>query len=303
MKKINRIFIFGDSWMEGQGTFEVETLGEWSNKYPFQINGMIGEKGTIGWKRREESWNKFFREEYNYIEVNNFAEQGASNYRSFELLNENLKDFKDTDLILFGFTSKWRDNSKAIKYAWPDDKHQSLSSGMHRHNVKDEAYKADLDGSKGFVEKPSEFEKYFYSSIFDENVYENIAQTNYLYYQTYAKENNLNIIFFDLFDRYVDINKCTPELRYLIDKNMYVTFGREMYLEKLIKYEQLNYDINKMEWDRPENQYTIWEFENGASPPGKRFPTLDDFDCHPNQFGYKLIFEDLITYINKNYTI
>ncbi len=308
MKKINRIFIFGDSWMEGQGAFDVETLSEWIGpdsepKYPFKgPNGLLGEKGTIGWKRKEETWNKFFREEYN-IEVNNLAQQGQSNYWSFELLNKNLKDFKDTDLILFGFTSKWRDNSRAIKYAWPDDKHENIATAHHRHGVKDEAYKADLDGSKGFVEKPTEFEKYFYSSIFNEDVYENIAQTNYIFYQTYAKENNLNIIFFDLFDRYVDINKCKPELRYLIDKNMYVTFGKPTYLEKLIKYEQLNYDINKMEWDRPENQYTIWEFKNGSSPPGWRFPKQDDYTCHPNQFGYKLIFEDLVTYINKEYDI
>ena len=292
MKKINRIFIFGDSWMEGQGSFDVETLGEWLKpdnepEYPFQIDGMIGVKGTIGWKRKKETWNKFFKEEYNNIEVKNFAEQGASNYRSFDLFNENLKEFKETDLILFGFTSKWRDSSN-INYAWPPEKFGSLATGYHKHTIESK--------------NPTEFEKYFYSSIFDENVYENIAQTNYLFYQTYAKDNNLNIIFFDLFDRYVDINKCKPELRYLIDKNIYVTFGKPTYMEKLIKYEQLNYDINKMEWDRPENQYTIWEFENGSSPPGKRFPKIGD-DIHPNQFGYKLIFEDLVTYINKEYDI
>ena len=151
-------------------------------------------------------------------------------------------------------------------------------------------------------ESPNRFEKYFYSSIFKEDVYENIAQTNYLYYQTYAEDNNLNMIFFDLFDKYVDINKVPVSFRFLINKDMYVTFGKKTYMEKLIKYEQLNYDINKMEWNRPENQYTIWEFENGSSPPGKRFPKIGD-DVHPNQFGYKLIFEDLITYINKNYTI
>jgi hypothetical protein len=296
MKKIDRIFIFGDSWMEGQGTFDIETLDEWDNKYPFDPQAKYG---SIGWKRKEESWNKFFKERYNNIEVKNYAEQGASNYRSFEHLNENLKDFKDTDLILFGFTSKWRDSSN-IKYAWQQmvDGEEGPSPVQELEGSLATGYHKDTIESKN----PTEFEKYFYSSIFDEDVYENIAQTNYLFYQTYAKDNNLNIIFFDLFDKYVDINKCKPSLRYLIDKNMYITFGKETYMKKLVQYELDNYDIDKMPWNLRENQYTIWEFENGGSPPGKRFPKIGD-DIHPNQFGYKVIFEDLNTYINKKYTI
>jgi lysophospholipase L1-like esterase len=68
---------------------------------------------------------------------------------------------------------------------------------------------------------------------------------------------------------------------------MYINFGKVNYLNKLIKYELNNYD-NK-------NTITIWEL-------GNTFPSVGD-DVHPNQFGYKLIFKDIISYIDKKYII
>jgi len=258
VKPIHRIFIFGDSWMEGQGTFEEETHTEWNDVYPYSSTGQVG---SIGWKRKEESWKAFFKETYGEVEVINYALQGCSNYEQFEYLNKNLKDFKNTDLILFGFTSKQRDTSKAINYPF--------------------------DAQKNSFTKGDLFEKYFYSAVYDDIVYEKIAQTNYLYYQTYAKENNLNILFFDLFESYVNIDNCSKSLISLIDENMYINFGKVNYLNKLIKYEVNNYD-NK-------NTITIWEL-------GNTFPSVGD-DVHPNQFGYKLIFKDIISYIDKKYII
>ena len=192
--------------MEGQGTFEEETHTEWNDVYPYSSTGQVG---SIGWKRKEESWKAFFKETYGEVEVINYALQGCSNYEQFEYLNKNLKDFKNTDLILFGFTSKQRDTSKAINYPF--------------------------DAQKNSFTKGDLFEKYFYSAVYDDIVYEKIAQTNYLYYQTYAKENNLNILFFDLFESYVNIDNCSKSLISLIDERSACINLRFLFLVLWIK--------------------------------------------------------------------
>ncbi len=303
--ELNRVFIFGDSWMEGQGTFEIETLTEWNNQYQFDPDST--HPNCIGVKRKKESWNKFFKERYNDIEVQNYAHQGSSNYHQFEKFNEllNFQKITDNDLILFGLTSKWRDTPRTIDYPFkhlfsnksneyyiprgPDGSLQLGSAILNKPNITREGWPKSEPNSFT-IKDMSPFEKYFLTTIFDENVYEKIAQTNYLFYQTYAKEHNLNILFFDLFDNYVNINKCKSDYIPLIDKNMYITFGKETYLEKLIQYELDNYD------DMKADDYTVWEKQGGEI--FAKFPKVGD-DVHPNQFGYKLMFDDIVTYINK----
>ena len=111
MKNINRIFLLGDSWIEGQGTYE--TI---EGKNAIEPNLPFGEgKGSIREWRRNNSWNKFFEEKYG-IKVINLGVQGGTNSHMYSHLNHILLDYKPTDLILFGFTSKYRDTSLNLGY-------------------------------------------------------------------------------------------------------------------------------------------------------------------------------------------
>ena len=95
MKNINRIFLLGDSWIEGQGTYE--TI---EGKNAIEPNLPFGEgKGSIREWRRNNSWNKFFEEKYG-IKVINLGVQGGTNSHMYSHLNHILLDYKPTDLIL-----------------------------------------------------------------------------------------------------------------------------------------------------------------------------------------------------------
>ena len=105
MKNINRIFLLGDSWIEGQGTYETIEGKMQLN----QIYDLEKVKITIREWRKNNSWNKFFKEKYG-IKVINLGVQGGTNSHMYSHLNHILLDYKPTDLILFGFTSKYRDH-------------------------------------------------------------------------------------------------------------------------------------------------------------------------------------------------
>jgi hypothetical protein len=343
-KKINRIFLLGDSWIEGQGTYSVihddGILDEPS--LPFDNTG---DGGISGW-RKENSWNKFFREEYgDTVDIINLGRQGADNQTSFNKLNYILSyDYQETDLILFGFTSKYRDThinysfKKENMLDWRADterkklgrNHNEYSFLLHEKNplanakdwplsferlqVAQQLLKKNNDenvflGKEEFYEsdKISEDEKEFsrkwlqdfFVEIFDERVYENIAATNYIFYQKYCKWKGINILFFDLFEPYVN-SKFTNEF-YNVDTEMYINYGKKHFRDILVDYEFENYSF-----DAP---YSVWEC-------GHTFPSLNSnhwykkgekysgLIYHPNQHGYKVIFDYLVkNHISKNYKI
>ena len=97
MKNISKIYLLGDSWIEGQGCGPEPDLGDSAKSH----------KEVREW-RRETAWNKHFREKYNIVDsqIVNLGSQGSDNYGMFYQLNKILKNYKDNELILFGFTSK-----------------------------------------------------------------------------------------------------------------------------------------------------------------------------------------------------
>ena len=340
-KKINRIFLLGDSWIEGQGTYSVihkdGTLDEPS--MPFDNTGF----GGINEWRRENSWNKFFREEYgDDIDIINLGRQGADNKSMFSKLNYILSyDYQETDLILFGFTSKYRDYNinhcfgKENLDNWRNDderktqgqKHNENSFLLHKSNpiikcpisyerlqiaqqlLKKNNEKNLFLGKEDFYESDEipEAEKEFsrkwlqdfFVEIFDERVYENIASTNYMFYQKYCKWKGINILFFDLFEPYVDSK--FPNEFYNVDTEMYINYGKKHFRDILVDYEFENYSF-----DAP---YSVWECghtfqslnSNHWYKKGEKYSGLI---YHPNQHGYKALFDYLVeNHLNKGYEI
>lgn len=285
MKTINRIFLFGDSFVEGQGTYE--TIAE--NGEFLEPNLPIEELRI--W-RKNNSWNKFIKDRTG-CEVLNYGTQGSDNYLQFKYLNDVLLNVNKHDLIIFGFTSKLRD-SRCVNFAF---NHSNLGSSiLHKHNplgnqiawekrlVEIDKFCTDLQGHAFYNNEEEkkftkEFVEDFFVSIYNQQVYESIAQTNYLFYQNWCKKYNVNILFFDIFEKYIDENFVKNT--YEVDTNVYISYKSKSFCDILTEYEIKNVK---------ENDIGIWEWNY------KR-PDLNNTVIHANQHGYKVF----VDYMFDNY--
>ena len=334
MKNINRVFLLGDSWIEGQGTYEkIEGRNALEPNLPFGDGS-----GTIREWRKNNSWNKFFKKEYG-INVINLGAQGANNTQMWGFLNHILLDYKETDLILCGFTSKYRDTAISHGYherpqQWNThvppykrinndynrsllhnenplingqltfERIQIIEHWLNKNNQdeilmsKAEYYKNE-EVSENEKKFSKEFIRDFFVEVFDERTHENIAQINYFFYQKYCKFHNINILFFDLFEPY--INPSFVNEYYNVDKSMYITYEEKTFRDLLVDYEFENYNTADIR--------TIWENENTFPCLGEKLKHQKDGDrysgpiFHPNQHGYKVLFDYLTKHIGKNYKI
>ena len=312
MKDINRVFLFGDSWIEGEGVYEKILEGHILEEPDLPY----GEgPGTIREWRQENGWNKFFRDKYGLKshQIINYGTQGASNYESFRYLNRALlEDISSSDLILFGFSSKYRDND-CICPAYKESPDRLLgednpveSNDMISYEKIQITNKSDDDLwpnmkherdklSKDVLEFVDEFNQDYLATVFDERVYENIAQMNYMFYQKLCKKKGINIIFFDLFESYVDKKFVNPY--YDVNESIYITYGKKHYFHQLLDYERKNYTSA--------DRYSIWQFGGvypcGAEDGNYHIPKGNSV-AHPNQHGYKVMFDDISeNHIDKKY--
>lgn len=329
MKDISKIYLLGDSWIEGEGVYDRIEKPQ-KNEYGTNTSNSLFEPnlpyvpentpGTLGYWRQQNGWNRNIIEKYgiNESQIINYGSSGASNYHSFKILNKILKNVQPTDLILFGFTSKYRDTESIVpaysSYDLPLSDSNPLKKNdiiaYEKHFIEEgldnvtEVYPNFLssDGSHKEMNKDElNFTKDFIfdylSTVFDEYTFENVAQMNYMFYQKWCKRYEVNIIFFDLFENYID-KKYTKKY-YEVDTDMYINYGEDTYLEHLCDWESKNIS----EFD----DYSIWQ--NGYVWPLNKdkngwYKVTGQTVPHPNQHGYKLILDDLAKrIIDKKYRI
>ena len=315
MKNINRVFLFGDSWIEGQGTYSeiTEDFVLIEPNIPFGDDKGFGkdEKTISGW-RKKNSWNLFFKEKYGLddSQIINYGSQGSDNYTMFEIFNKRFTSFIDTDLILFGFTSKYRDPARHYGFESVLESGNPILYGLTYEKIAlfgeetDRINKEHLSElSKIEREVTEEYMRDYLISIYDESFWERIAQSNYLFYEKLCKAHGINVLFFDLFESYVD-KKFVNEL-YEVDKTKYITYNDKSYWQKLVDYELENY--------RPDTKYSIWEcghtfpckFEYANEGKSKKLVLKNGYKdseiWHPNQHGYKVMFDDITTHIDEKY--
>jgi len=283
-KKIERIFLFGDSFVEGQGCYLT-----YEEKNPCNEGGKHGNELTE-W-RKKNTWEKYLKKYFSSASVHNYAQQGCDNYTQFFCFNREIRNITSNDLILFGFTSKYRDTSGLVQYAYHLNNHsKSMIDGFLRNDspLYNRPYafeKISLkslygwdsvdstylkEASKQEIEFTKTFLKKHLVQVFDETIHENIAQTNYLFYQEYAKSFNLNVHFFDLFEPYVDptFNKNLE-----VDTDVYLTYNNEDLHTYIDQYERENGTYN--------DKVSYWEC-------GQTQPIINGKIFHPNQHGYEL---------------
>jgi hypothetical protein len=284
MKTINRIFLFGDSWIEGQGTYA--TIGEKGHLIEPEFDG----EQLRDW-RRENSWNREVRE-ITKCHVINFGRQGSDNYSQFGELNEISHTLTPNDLVIIGFTSKLRDTF-SLNYCFRTGNPQQtillskdnplngmvawekLSLEYCNHGLREDNHDHFSFAQKNEKEFTENFIKDFYISLYDDAVYEHISQVNYYFYQERFKSLGLNLVCFDLFEPYINKDYVNPYLK--IDKNVYLNYGEKTMNDFLQEYE-----INHMK----EDDISLWEC-------GHKRPDLVPAIYHPNQHGYKLYIDYL----------
>jgi hypothetical protein len=282
---INRIFLFGDSWIEGQGTYQFINSNNQLIEPHFENDNNL-EK--ISRWRKENSWNKFVGEKTK-CEVRNFARHGSDNYYQYSKLNSIINLLTKNDLVIFGFTSKLRDRS-SIQYAYNivsnniyDSKLLSRTNPLNgyvawekismefcNYGYRDEnidVFTFTKPNEREFTER---FIKDYFTSLHNDYAYEHIAQMNYYFYQERFKSLGLNIVFFDLFEEYVNPSYVSPNLN--IDNDIYINYSKKTMNRYLIDYE-----INNI----TKNDISIWEC-------GHRRPDLNGKIYHPNQHGYEI---------------
>ena len=273
-KKIERIFLFGDSFVEGQGWYL-----EYDEKKPCNEGGLHGSE--LKTSRKKNTWEKYLNKYFPNVEIINHANQGSDNYSQFVSLDRVIPTLSESDLVLFGFTSKYRDYY-SVQMAF-----QHLNdSFLHKQNpliitpiaherisIEDKfgtdggEYRFHNDEEKEFT---YQFLKKWLVYTFDEIGYERVAQTNYLFYSEYAKMKGLNIHFFDLFEPYV-----TPKFndKLDIDTDVYLTYNDEDLHTYVDRYERENGTYN--------DKVSYWECRQTQ-------PIANGKIYHPNQHGYEL---------------
>ena len=281
-KKIERIILFGDSFVEGQGTYDPE-LRDKSNPCgePFTPES----HHLLRPWRKKNSWEKYIKKHFPNVKVENHATQGSDNYSQYGVLNTVLKTVKPTDVILFGFTSKYRDTPLTSQMAFQQIGHEqttllnrwnpliSTPLAHERLSIEDKfgvdgpEHKFDNDIEKEFTYK---FLKKWLVYTFDEKTHELTAQTNYMFYEDYCKTMGINIHFFDLFEPYV-----TPKFndKLEIDTDVYLTYGDEDLHSYIDRYERENGTYR--------DDVSYWECEG-------THPSFSNNIYHPNQHGYEL---------------
>jgi len=284
MKTINRIFLFGDSWIEGQGSYELIEDGHYREP-PFNTEDHTN---LLRKWRRDTAWNIPLKE-LTGCEMINYGVQGSDNYSQFGELTNVIPTLTDSDLVVIGFTSKLRD-SNSLNYYWKLHNSNSLLSqhnplrshiSWEKKSVKvanfgltDESKPRISFSTKNELEFTEKFIEDYLVSLYNDIVYEHIAQCNYYFLQERFKSLGLNLVCFDLFEPYVDKTFVSENLN--IDKNVYITFGEKSMNDFLIEYETKHIK---------ENDTPIWE-------NGDRRPDLKGLGIgHPNQHGYKLIID------------
>tara|TARA_R110000868_G_scaffold263376_1_gene522015 strand:- start:529 stop:1437 length:909 start_codon:yes stop_codon:yes gene_type:complete len=285
LKKINRIFLFGDSWVEGQGIYDhIDEYGNFLELHDYKSN-----PSELRIWRRENSWVKYIKNHTSSHVINNGI-QASNNYTQFDQLNSIVNDLTDTDLVLFGFTSKLRDrqstrysfdyqnsllhtkNPILSQMAWERISLEECNFGLTEENKDSNDFndEIELNFTKNFIQE-------YFLSIYDDYPFEYTAQVNYLFYQERFKSLGLNLICFDLFEPYV--NPKYVKDTYNVNTDVYINYNGKTMNEVLIDYEIKNIK---------EDEISLWEI-------GHKRPDLVNKIYHPNQHGYKIYVDYLFT--------
>lgn len=258
-----RLFTYGDSWTEGVG-------GNISEEEKTDIP----EERTI--IRHKYCWPNRLSNLLN-CEFQNYGVGGFSNNAIFNTIHHNLKNeiIKQDDFVVIMWSSSLRD---PLPFFPNED---DFFIWGKRYKSKNHLFKHIFGGGKGKLSNFSRFEKdyrdYYITNLYTDTYYDIVNQNYILYLQFMFKQIGVRYVFCDAFDTMInnDIIDSIDKTN-LIDETHYWGYKDKTMADLLIGTKR------KDVWE-DENQWT----ENTA---GK----------HPNNNGYKIIADELFTFITEN---
>jgi hypothetical protein len=300
VKKINRIILFGDSFIQGTGCFnKLEDDG----RMVYHNHDNNRDSDLIKFQNNE-GWGNNLKNYFPNVDIINYARDGYSNYESFTELNKYfINDYQETDLILFGFTSKFRDFSQSIKFIYNThppllDEDNPLTFNPLAWDKKDFHLNQNFWAQKNYpkVSYSSKEKKLsdkfildYTSYVHDDTHLDYIAKTNYVFIQNWVQEYNINFHCFDLFENYIVGNIGNFE----INNDIYINYNNHQnnsLLSYLIEKEM----EDEFEGLNKNTEFYVSYFERNMSFLNDTMDIVKNTELvHPNQFGYKKIIDKI----------
>ena len=259
-----KLFTFGDSWTEGVG----------ANIEEENTTDIQEEKTKI---RHKYCWPKHLSE---LLECGfqNFGKGGSSNKLIFDTIVSSVRDglVNQNDLVIIMWSSSLRDR---VPFFVDDEWHVW---GL-RFKEKNKWFEW-LINNTNFSKNPNynfflkNYKVFFMENLYTDYYYYIINQNYILFLQKLFEYFGIKYIFCDAFDLMIQ-SELPKEIdkTHLINKNQYWGFSKKTLRDHIISFHP--------------NNSKYWE-------DGKPWENI--VGKHPNQFGYKLIADELFNFISES---
>jgi lysophospholipase L1-like esterase len=218
--------------------------------------------------RNNHSWVKLLSDKLEVNSINN-GKSGNPNSVIFNSIIDDITNqrIKKDDLVIIMWSSSLRDYAAYLpRQQWVS---WSLKHLINRPDKSINSYKSDNEKYDGFLK---EYKNFFLDNMFNQNYYNIVNQNYIIFLQKLMDFYNIKHIMVDAFDRMVDTLKLNDSDNYL-------------HLINTDKY--WNFNVKTMRDFLEDTKSNCFENTN---EPGK----------HPNEYGYKIISEEIYSFIKLN---
>lgn len=201
----------------------------------------------------------------------NYGISGNSNQKIFNKVVADVKErkVKSDDLVIVMWSSSLRD---VVPYL-PNDEWISWSV-KHLMSLPEKFVYSSIHNDKKYDEFIKDFKMFFISDLFNQNYYNIVNQNYILFTQRLFEHYDIKYVMCDCIEKMViDVSDNDNKSNY-IDKEKYWNYGTKTLRELLFETGKLD----------------IWENDNVTHDTK---PSL-----HPNKEGYKIITEELCSFIH-----
>jgi len=272
--RYRKIFLFGDSWTEGQGI----GTGEYKSDEPSVANEVSQ------YRKNNHPIAKSLIDWYDF-EVENLALQGNSNTNSLSILQRMIekKEIIKDDIVIIGFTSLMRDYHCFMPPEFSQHKMAWTITDMLTELEKERPAENKLDVLF------NEYSKNYILNIFDEEYYKYVGFNMVYFLQHYFSVYGIKYYFWNTFETIIENDYKYSKF---IDKTKYINFGTN-YWDELKEEEDILIKKNKVKsilGGQQNLKYTFWE-KNYLKPKNI---------VHPNYYGYEYIAKQILNFMKNN---
>ncbi|MEY4332332.1 MAG: hypothetical protein RLZZ196_1070 [Bacteroidota bacterium] len=224
-----KLYAYGDSWTEGQGTIIDEEQ-------------KIKDRMILKDFRNKHSWPIMLANKLNCDHENNGWSGKANNLIFNEVIND-LRNGKihEGDLVVIMWSSSLRDHVHFLpKGEWISWSIKELTLLPHKFF---ESYKFGDDKYNGFLE---DYKRFFLENMFNQNYYNIINQNYIIFLQKMLESYGVKYVFCDAFDMMVQDLRKDDDVTHLINEKNYWGFRKQTIRDYIVRVS------DETAWEYPE---------------------------------------------------